>query len=417
VATDREGALAASDIAVALAVPPVEREQHIWKMDPEGPFSRAERQRGSGPYSSTVPATIYNYAPTIPASLAADLEDATRALTDFDTHAALTLGLENPALGPMSSILLRTESSTSSQIENLTAGARQLALAELNESQSQNAKVVVANVRAMEAALALADRLDESSILTMHRELLVHQPGWEQYAGVYRDGLVWVGGDRGTPRGAPHIAPQSRLVASAIDDLLRFVDREDLPVLAQSAISHAQFETIHPFADGNGRTGRALVHAMLRGKGLVRHTTAPISAGLLRDTEKYFAALTAYRAGDAAPIIEQFASAARYAAVSGKKLVDDVAAEQENARHRLGSIRRQATVWKILPRLIAQPVINTAYLQSELGLNAMTAGRALDQLTEAGVLREATGLRRNRVWQQQEILGILDAYAASIRRS
>ena len=317
----------------------------------------------------------------------------------------------------MSAILLRTESSTSSQIENLTAGAKQLALAELNESQSANAKVIVANVRAMEAALALADQLSEASILTMHRELLAHQPGWESHAGAFRNELVWVGGDRGSPRGAKHIGPRDDLVPGAIEDMLSFVQRDDLPVLAQAAISHAQFETIHPFADGNGRTGRALVQAMLRGKGLIRHATAPISAGLLRDTDTYFDALTTYRAGDAAPIIERFAAAARYAAVSGKKLVDDLADEQERARDRLGNLRRQAGAWKVLPHLIAQPVINTAYLQEQLGMNAMSAGRALEQLTDAGVLTETTGLRRNRVWQQSEILGILDGYAASIRRN
>jgi Fic family protein len=316
----------------------------------------------------------------------------------------------------MSAILLRTESATSSQIENLTAGARQLALAELDESKSQNAKIIVANVRAMEAALALADQLDEKSILTMHHELLSRQPGWESFAGVYRNELVWVGGDRGSPRRAKHIGPQAELVQSAIADMLAFIQRDDLPVLAQAAIAHAQFETIHPFADGNGRTGRALVQAMLRGKGLIRNATAPISAGLLRDTDSYFEALTRFRDGDAAAIVERFSSAARYASVSGKKLVDDLAQEQQRSRDLLGNLRAQAGAWQVLPHLIAQPVINTAYLQNELGMNAMSAGRALQQLTDAGVLVESTGLRRNRVWQQQEVLGILDGYAESTRR-
>jgi len=400
----------------SLPVPALEHEDHIWEMNAEGEFSRAERQRGSGPYQSTIPARIAEYSPRLPTPIAADLEDATKALVDFDAHAALTLGSGNAALGPMSAILLRTESATSSQIENLTAGARQLALAELDESKSQNAKIIVANVRAMEAALALADQLDEKSILTMHRELLSRQPGWESYAGVYRNELVWVGGDRGSPRRAKHIAPQAGLIESAIADTVEFIQRDDLPVLAQAAIAHAQFETIHPFADGNGRTGRALVQAMLRGKGLVRNATAPISAGLLRDTDSYFEALTRFRAGDAAAIVERFSSAARYASVSGKKLVDDLAQEQQRSRELLGNLRAQAGAWQVLPHLIAQPVINTAYLQSELGMNAMSAGRALGQLTDAGVLTESTGLRRNRVWQQQEVLGILDGYAEDIRR-
>jgi Fic family protein len=405
-----------TDPGSALPIPPQGREHHVWEMDPDGAFSRAERQRGAGPYESAVPARIATYSPALPTTLAADLEDATNALMSLDAHAALALGKDNAALGPMSAILLRTESATSSQIENLTAGARQLALAELDESKSENAQVIVANVRAMEAALKLADRLNEQSILAMHRELLLRQPGWESYAGIFRDELVWVGGDRASPRGARHIAPQADLVPAAIDDMLAFARRDDVPVLAQAAIAHAQFETIHPFADGNGRTGRALVQAMLRGKHLIRSTTAPLSAGLLRDTAAYFDALTSYRSGDAGPIVERFSDAARYAAVSGKKLVDDLAHEQERSRDLLGSLRRQAGAWKVLPHLIAHPVINSAYLQEHLGMNPMAAGRALDQLTAAGVLREATGLRRNRVWQQHEILGILDSYAANIRR-
>ena len=400
-----------------LPIPAVGHEDHQWTVYSEGPYSRAERTHGSGPYRSTVSSPIASYRPDFPMDLASDLEDATHTLVTFDSHAASTLGPESPALGPMSAVLLRTESSTSSQIEKLTAGARQLALAELNESKSLNAKMIIANVRALEAALSLADQLDESSILKMHRELLIRQPGWEEHAGVYRNQLVWVGGERSSPRRAGHIAPQSTLIKGAMRDLLKFIARDDLPVLAQAAIAHAQFETIHPFADGNGRTGRALVQAMLRGKGLITHATAPISAGLLRNTKIYFAALTAYRAGDAAPIIREFSSASRYAAFTGKRLVDSLAAEQQSARQQLGALRGHASAWAVLPHLIAQPVVNTAYLQEKLGMNAMSAGRALAQLTDAGVLTEATGLRRNRVWQQSKILSILDGYAAAIRRT
>lgn len=406
----------ASNKAARLPIPAVGHEDNQWAVDPEGPYNRAERTRGSGPYRSTVPSPIAHYRPEIPMDLASDLDDATHALITFDSHSASTLGPESPALGPMSAVLLRTESSTSSQIENLTAGARQLALAELDESKSVNAKMIIANVRALEAALRLAGQLDESSILTMHRELLIRQPGWEDHAGVYRSQLVWVGGERSSPRGARHIAPQSSLIKGAMRDLLKFIDRDDLPVLAQAAIAHAQFETIHPFTDGNGRTGRALVQAMLRGKGLIAHTAAPISAGLLRNTRVYFAALTAYRAGDAAPIVREFSSASRYAAFTGKMLVDSLAAEQGSARQRLGTLRKQAGAWAVLPHLIAQPVVNTSYLQEKLGMNAMSAGRALAQLTQSGVLTEATGHRRNRVWQQSEILSILDEYAARIGR-
>lgn len=378
--------------------------------------SRAQVARGTGTYRSSVPSTISSYAPDLPSDLAADVEEAAAALTAFDSYAAATLGPDNPTLGPMSSILLRTESTSSSQIENLTVGARQLALAELDQSTSDNARVVVANVRAMEAALDLAERLDEQAILAMHRVLLSGQRGWEDHAGRYRTGLVWVGPSSISPLGATHVGPQAPLVAGAVADLVAFLRRDDLPVLVQAAVAHAQFETIHPFADGNGRTGRALVHALLRGKGVMRRTIAPVSAGLLVDTSAYFDALTTYRAGDARPIVEQFTRASRFAATSGARLVDDLAAQVADARALLGGLRPQAAAWRVLPHLVAHPVVNARYLTAHLGMNDTTAQRALAQLGDAGVLSERTGGQRNRVWVHAGILTVLDTYAAGLRR-
>ncbi|MEG3616327.1 Fic family protein [Isoptericola sp. MSP01] len=326
------------------------------------------------------------------------------------------LGTTSPTLGPMSSILLRTESASSSQIEDLTVGPRQLALAEIEQSRSQNARLVVANVRAMEAALALADRLDAEAILAMHHALMSGQPGWADRAGRWRDQLVWIGTSAISPRGATHVAPQAPLVPPAMDDLVDFMRRDDLPVLLQAAVAHAQFENIHPFVDGNGRTGRAVVHSILRAQRIVTATTAPVSAGLLKQTEEYFAALTAYRDGDARPIVERFADAARFAASSGSGLVDDLAAQVDAAREQLRGLRRQAVAWRVLPHLVSHPVINARFLTEHLGMAGQTAQNALTQLTEAGVLTERTGLRRNRVWEHQGILIVLDQYSQSLLR-
>jgi Fic family protein len=271
----------------------------------------------------------------------------------------------------------------------------------------------------MEAALALADSLDEDSILRMHRELLSRQPGWERHAGSYRDQLVWVGRSAVTPRGASHVAPQHELVRPAMADLVAFMRRDDLPVVAQAAIAHAQFETIHPFSDGNGRTGRALVHAMLKGKGLLRSTTAPVSAGLLRTTDTYFAALDAYRQGDARPIVEQFCAASRYAANSGSRLIDSLARQLRESEDALDRARVRSDAWarRILPHLVANPAVTSAFLKERFGLSDPTVHRALNALTAAEVLVERTGKQRGRVWQHPGIIAELDAYAQAIRRS
>jgi len=298
----------------------------------------------------------------------------------------------------------------------LTTSARQLALAEIDEGDKANALTVIGNVRAMEAALQLSDDISEDSILAMHKALMLHQRGFEKDAGRYRSEQVWIGPGEAGPRLAAFAAPHHDRISGAIADLVGFVKRQDMSVLLQVAVAHAQFETIHPFPDGNGRTGRALAQSILRNKGLVGSTAVPISAGLLVDIERYFGGLTAFRAGDAEPIVSEFASASRIAATTGTQLVDDLVAELEDSRRKLKGLRSDAAAWRILPALVGQPAVNTKYLMSTLRLGEMGALRALDTLTDRGVLTESTGRSRNRVWQHRGIFEVLDGYAEKIRR-
>ena len=399
-----------------LALPAIGYEDHLWLAEPDGMAARAARAAASGAYRSSVPARISEYAPSLPVGVAADLEEAAFALAQFDSYAQSVLGNPDSASATMSAVLLRTESASSSQIEQLTVGARQLALAEIGQSTSDNAVTVVGNVRAMESALAWEGPITPDAILTIHRALLGRQPGWEHHAGHFRDQLVWVGRSNLGPVGASYVAPRPELIPDAITDLVAFMARPDLPVVLQAAVAHAQFETIHPFVDGNGRTGRALVHLMLRSVGLVTHIAAPISAGLLTDTEAYFDALTAYRAGDALPIVERFADASRFAASSGRQLIESLEHQFVDDRALLTGLRPQATAWRVLPWLAAHPVINARLLADELSLTDAAAQRALDQLTHHGILTERTGRKRNRIWQHDAILHILNDYAAKLYR-
>lgn len=228
--------------------------------------------------------------------------------------------------------------------------------------------------------------------------------------------LVWVGTDSYTPCGASFVGPQPELIDACMADLMLFLQRDDIPVLLQCALAHAQFETIHPFVDGNGRTGRALIHAVLRSKGLTAHLVPPVSAGLLRATDTYFDALTAFRAGDAAPLIAVFAEASLFAAQSGIDLIDSLDGQIEATKTALRGTRRDAAVWKVLPYLIAQPVINSQYLRSAIGLSKPQAERALRALADADVLVPRNTAKRNVVWEHRGILDVLDDYASSLRR-
>lgn len=168
----------------------------------------------------------------------------------------------------------------------------------------------------------MADGLNLDAVLTMHRALL--EKSNPLIVGRWRNEQVWIGGGSISPHNASFIPPHQDRVPEFMDDVMKFVRRSDLPVIAQVAIAHAQFETIHPFPDGNGRTGRALVQGMLRAGGVTKNVTVPVSAGLLGDTKGYFNALNAYRNGDVRPIIETMAEAAFAAVTNGRRLEKEI---------------------------------------------------------------------------------------------
>jgi len=368
-------------------------------------LSRRRRDGLPAHYEASIPAQIAEVRFELPSDLAADAEDAAAAIIKLDTYVSARFGGED--IAPMQSVLLRSESAASSQIENLTVGARQLAIAELGGAASKNAELVSRNVRAMNAAIRLSDHLDTDSILAMHHALLADQ---DRNAGRLRTVQVWIGASGLSPAGATFIPPQAGRVPACLNDLVRFLSRNDLPVLLHAAITHAQFETIHPFTDGNGRTGRALLHAMLRHRGLTSRVTVPISAGLLTDTRAYFDALSAFRTGDPTKIVEQVCDASRRAARHGRWLVDSLTEAQDAwfgaIRARAGSAGR-----RLLRVLIGQPAVNVAFVEQKLEVSSTAARRAIEQAVAAGILTETSDRKRDRVFLAGEVIDILDEFA------
>ena len=249
-------------------------------------MSRAAAARKGTPYQAAVPPRIATMRFFFGDAVLAAAEDARAEVTRFDAELSAMFGGEEE-FAPLATVLLRTESSSSSQIENITAGARALALAEIGLARhGSNAELVAANVEAMQRAVAEADRLTPSSLLAIHAALMHDQPSADP--GVFRTEPVWIGGSGAYPHGAQFVPPHHERLPAGIEDLCAFLERTDLPLVAHAAVAHAQFETIHPFVDGNGRTGRALVHAMLRHGRATTRTTVPVSAGLLTDSQHLF---------------------------------------------------------------------------------------------------------------------------------
>jgi Fic family protein len=383
----------------AMPVEPLASEEHVWAPTIEVPHRH--RLDYVGPYRAAVVPLLAKARFSLPGGVAELVEDASIEVARFDAE----MGLD---VAPFSAILLRTESVASSKIENLTASAKAIALAELGDPSKHNASIIVANVHAMRAALDLADRLDESSILDMHTALLgATNPEW---CGHWRDVQVWIGGGDFGPHTASFVPPHHDRVASNMADLVEFMRRADLPPLAHAAIAHAQFETIHPFPDGNGRTGRAIVHSLLRHRRLTRSITIPVSAGLLTNTASYFAALGAFREGDAEPIVTRFAEASHWAVANGRQLVTDLRALREGWND-LIKARSDSAAYHLADLLLRQPAVDSALVERELAVSRVTALSSIERLASAGIIKEVSGGKWGRKWTAPAVLAALDSYA------
>ena len=387
--------------------PPVTYETRPWTARYEThATSRSERRKHQGPYRAAIAARIVDADLELPGEQAAQVGEASTELARFDE-------LMGGEIAHFSAILLRSESAASSRIENLTASARAVAEAEIGTSHRKNAAEVVANTRTMMAALELAGDISGPSVLAMHHALMSGTD--PDNAGRWRTEQVWIGGGHLGPHLALFVPPHHDRISDAIDDLMTFIERDDLPVLAHAALAHAQFETIHPFTDGNGRTGRALVQAMLRHGQLTRNVTVPVSAGLLSDINAYFDALTKYRQGDPIPIVSQFAQAAFKAVANGRVLVDELRRIRQRWQA-LIKARSDSAVWRLADLLLRRPVVNARVTAEELGLDVGNVHRHIKPLLDARILSESLDVKRNQVWRASEVLAALDAFAVRAGR-
>jgi len=301
-----------------------------------------QRQRGGGRADRTMaevtvalPPPIADRAVPVDAASAAEMDAALAEIVALDRiH-----GGQLDALGAM---LLRTESVASSKIEMVDASLDDYARALHGSKANSAATSMVAATAALEALLRDTDRsgrIQADALLTAHGALMASEPSERDHAGRWRDVQNWIGGSDHSPRNALYVPPPPDTVPAAITDLLGFANRDDVAVLAQAAVAHAQFESIHPFVDGNGRIGRALINAILRRRRATTRVVVPLASALVARRDRYFDALGAYRTGQLRPLIGSFATASRIAAAE----IPDHRATARPGPRRLGRPARPGT--------------------------------------------------------------------------
>jgi Fic family protein len=350
------------------------------------------------------------------------LEKATLALGRLDSIALL---LPDPQLFLYAYV--RREAVLSSQIEGTQSSLSDLLLFELDELPGVpfDDVVEVSNyVAALEHGMArlregfpLCNRL----LREMHAKLMARGRGSDKDPGEFRRSQNWIGGTR--PGNARFVPPPPQEVEPCMTALERFIHGttaagtdqiatpgNDLPVLLKAALAHVQFETIHPFLDGNGRLGRLLIALLLHEGGALTQPLLYLSLYFKQHRALYYELLDRVRSeGDWEAWVDFFLEGveqtARGAVHTARRLVDLF---QQDTRRVQGGGRGAANVLRVLDTLRQRPLCSLSQIGQSAGISFPTASKAMLALVEIGIARELTGQRRNRVFVYDAYLNILN---------
>jgi Fic family protein len=383
-----------------------------------GAYGLPRAARRTCRYDAHVPDPLAALDVTLSADVAADVSDAERAIQRLNGRAPVVASLES-----LARLLLRAESVASSRIEGLTIGVARLVRAEAARAlgapvTDRTAAAILGNIEAM--ALAVGEVTERSTLTTadvlgIHAALMRHSDQGT-IAGRVRTAQNWIGGNDYNPCGADFVPPPAEEVPALLDDLVGFMNTDRYPPLVQAAVTHAQFETIHPFADGNGRTGRALIHVVLRRRGLAPRYVPPISLILATRSREYVGGLSAFRyVGDSrSPTahagvnqwLSVFAGAAARAATDAERFGQQVDDLVRSWRDRAGPVRRQSATELLLGVLPSAPVVTVATAAKLIGRSLPQTNAAIARLVERGILAQTSLGRRNRAF---EAVGVVEA--------
>ena len=397
-------------------------ERRDWRGDFSG-MTRRDRQPCE--YEVYIPDKLGGRRFLLDGDVAADVADAESAITRLD---ASTVALADSEA--LTRLLLRAESVASSRIEGLEIGARRLLRTDAArrlgiEPRDVTAREILGNIDAMTWAVEAIEpgsSITVDTLLETHRRLLAGTRK-EAHAGRVREVQNWIGGSGYNPCSASFVPPPPESLDELLEDLAGFCNDDSLPALAQAAVAHAQFETIHPFADGNGRTGRALIHMILRRRGLGLRTLPPVSLILATWAQDYINGLTGTRyvgTPESAAAhsgvnrwIVLFASACRRSIEDASQFEKQVRELQSSWRENVGRVRRDSTVNLLISVLPSAPVLTVTTASELVGRSFPATSLAIERLVAASVLVQVSVGRRNRAYEAPELI---DAFTAFERR-
>ncbi len=351
----------------------------------------------------------------VPAPIATRDVPATDPITEAAAERALHSLRGVRSLEPLAAMLLRSEGIASSRIEGEHAATRRVFEADYapDAFRDRRAQPVVNSIHVVDDAVSGAEKgLSRRDLQRWHAHLLDGVPSRFEPGGL-RTKQNWIGTRTDTPEGAEFIPPPPEMVGAALDDLASFVARVDVPPVSQAAVAHAQFETIHPYPDGNGRIGRALVYRCWAYRGLTGAINPPISRVLVENRDGYVDGLTAYRNGDVtgwvAFFLEVVQSAVSYTHALGRRLES----LSEEWLGRLTGIHEDALARRLTATLLTSPILSAVEVAESHDVTERGARAALDELVQRGILthrpmRKAKRGRPTKVYEATDLFAVLD---------
>lgn len=399
-------------------------EEAWWEPSVDGGLRRRDRRGGT--FRAYVPDELATIELAVPPDLDSELARAERAVR------ALVGAPGASDLDRLSRFLLRSEAIASSMIEGVAPSSRQIAIAELADAQdepvrrvSAQAHLVASNIRIIRRAtadLAQERRLEPDDVLGLHRSLVP-----PEHHG-FRTVQNWIGGSRWHPLDAEFVPPTPARVPALIDDLVTYMNGASHAPLVQAALTHAQFETVHPFTDGNGRVGRALIHTVLARRGLTTNAVLPISIVLATLSDAYVGGLTSFRhagrpgseAARAATVawLRVFTGATLTSVDQARLLVAEIAALREEWTDRLATWRSaqglrstpraDSAVARLVVDLPETPVVTVGTVARSLDVSHVAARGALDELRGARILTARSLGQGTTGYMSDEVLELVD---------
>lgn len=373
----------------------------------------SRRQRASGVYYWFLPTKLSDLDVSLDADVVADVTRAERALTKVDAaELASTEGIAR--------LLLRSEAVASSRIEGLVIGSNRLLRAELQQREPETlrydskAAAVLGNIHAMEQAVHLASDAREitvETLKTVHRTLCAGTE-LENWGGIIRPMQNWVGGGGSNPLSAEYIPPAPEEVGELLDDLCDYANRTDHSPVVQAALCHVQFETIHPFVDGNGRVGRALIQSVLLRRGVVSVVVPPISLALATKRKDYYASLGAYQHAldehaESQAIndwVSCFSDAVCAACSDVEEISCDLTLMRKSWIDRLGRVRSGSTLELMLSAVQSMPYFSVETMVKTTQRSKQAVNQAVQRLLDAQIIRQTNRGKRSRVFDVPEVL-------------